>query len=366
MDDERSQAGAATPTSLAGRMDIRADIAALAAAAPDRIAAAATTAELDAIENDLIGKRSRIAELRRGLGAADPGERPGLGRLINTAAAEIREVIAARRSRLEREATGARLAADRVDVTLPGRRPAVGSHHLVNEIMDEIVDIFVSIGFTVATGPEAETEFYNFTALNIPATHPARAESDTLYLDYGDDPEGILLRTHTSPMQARYMEQHDPPVYIVVPGRVYRRDALDPTHTPVFHQIEGLAVDEHITFADLKGSLAYFARQFFGPSERVRFVPNHFPFTEPSAEMKASCFACDGSGCRVCSGTGWIEVLGCGMVHPAVFESVGYDPAAVTGYAFGMGVDRMAMIRHGTGDLRYFFEGDVRVLEQYR
>ncbi|MBT8212601.1 MAG: phenylalanine--tRNA ligase subunit alpha, partial [Acidimicrobiia bacterium] len=206
-------------------------------------------------------------------------------------------------------------------------------------------------------------------------------ETDTLYLDYrgiGEEraaaderyplthaPNEVLLRTHTSPMQARFMEVNDPPVHIVVPGRVFRNEALDPTHSPVFHQVEGLAVDEGVTFADLKGTLAYFARQFFGPKQQVRFLPNHFPFTEPSAEMHVSCFACDGSGCRICSKTGWIELLGCGMVHPAVFEHVGYDPSQVTGFAFGMGADRMAMVRHGITDLRHFFEGDLRVLRQF-
>jgi phenylalanyl-tRNA synthetase alpha chain len=215
-------------------------------------------------------------------------------------------------------------------------------------------------------GPEAETSWYNFTALNMPADHPARAETDTLYLDYGDPDDEVLLRTHTSPMQARYMQSHEPPVYVVVPGRVFRRDALDPTHSPVFHQLEGLAVGEGITFADLKGTLAAFADRFFGSGRQVKFLPSYFPFTEPSAEMAVTCFNCDGSGCRICSQQGWIELLGCGMVDPAVFSHVGYDPSAVTGFAFGMGVDRFAMVRHGISDLRHFFEGDVRVLRQFR
>jgi phenylalanyl-tRNA synthetase alpha chain len=220
--------------------------------------------------------------------------------------------------------------------------------------MDEIVDIFVGLGYTVATGPEAETSFYNFDALNIPETHPSRLESDTLYLDYGDGQDEVLLRTHTSPMQARYMEEHDPPTYVVVPGRVFRADAVDATHAPVFHQIEGLAVDEGITLGDLKGTLAAFAREFFGPATEVKFIPHYFPFTEPSAEMHAY------------TNGQWIELLGCGMVNPAVFEHVGYDPAAVTGFAFGMGAERMAMVRHGITDLRTLLDPDRRVLEQYR
>jgi phenylalanyl-tRNA synthetase alpha chain len=220
--------------------------------------------------------------------------------------------------------------------------------------MDEVVDIFVAMGYAVATGPEAESEFYNFTALNFPPAHPTRLESDTLYLDYGDDPEGVLLRTHTSPMQARYMEDHDPPVYLVVPGRVFRRDQLDPTHSPVFHQIEGLAVDTDITFGDLKGVLDHFAREFLGTGITTKFIPHHFPFTEPSAEM------------HVYTNGRWMELLGCGLVNPAVFEAVGYDPDRVTGFAFGMGADRLAMVRHGITDLRHLFDPDQRILEQYR
>jgi phenylalanyl-tRNA synthetase alpha chain len=244
--------------------------------------------------------------------------------------------------------------ADAVDVTLPGRRPRRGTHHVIRKTMDEIVDIFVGLGYTVATGPEAETEFYNFTALNIPETHPSRLESDTIYLDYGDKDEEILLRTHTSPMQARYMEEHDPPTYVVVPGKVFRADAVDATHSPVFHQLEGLAVDEGITFGDLKGTLASFAKQYFGSSTKVKFIPHYFPFTEPSAEMHAY------------TNGQWMELLGCGMVDPEVFNHVGYDPEKFTGFAFGMGMERIAMVRHGITDLRALLDPDRRVLEQYR
>ena len=260
----------------------------------------------------------------------------------------------------------ARLQSERIDITLPGRAPALGSAHLIHQVWEEITDIFVALGYTVADGPEAETSFYNFDALNTPEAHPSRLESDTLYVDYGDDPEGVLLRTQTSPVQVRYMQQHPPPLYIVSPGRVFRRDTTDATHTPVFHQMEGLAVDDGITFADLKGTLAHFANEFFGAGRKVRVLPHFFPFTEPSAELLMSCFACDGSGCRTCGSTGWIELLGCGMVDPNVFEAVGYDPAAVTGFAFGVGIDRLAMIRHGVPELRHFFDGDLRILEQYR
>ena len=240
-----------------------------------------------------------------------------------------------------------------------------GTEHLITRTIDEVCDIFISLGYTIQTGPEVETAYYNFDALNTPLTHPSRFESDTLYVDYGDPADEVLLRAHTSPMQARYMEAHPPPVHIVVPGRTFRSDTLDATHSPVFHQIEGLAVDAGITFADLKGTLAHFARLFFGPERTIRLIPHFFPFTEPSAEMHVSCFACDGSGCRVCGHSGWIELMGCGMVDPNVFEAVGYDPASVSGFAFGVGVERIAMVRHGIDHIRHFFENDLRVLRQF-
>jgi len=317
--------------------------------------------ELDAIDSALLGRGSPIAEARRGLGGiSDPDERRDTGRAINDVANRIKELVSSRRSTLAAQEEAASLADDRVDVTLPGRRMPRGTHHLITQTIDEIVDIFVALGYTVATGPEAETEFYNFTAMNIPETHPTRLESDTLYLDYGENEGDVLLRTHTSPMQARYMEQHEPPVYVVVPGKVFRADAVDSTHSPVFHQIEGLAVDDGITFADLKGTLATFAREFLGKDTKVKFIPHYFPFTEPSAEMHAY------------SNGRWIELLGCGMVNPAVFEHVGYDPEKVTGFAFGMGPERLAIIRHGitdaqgNNDLRPLLDPDQRILRQYR
>lgn len=321
---------------------------------------------LAVLESEVVGPGSPIAEARRGLRDVPPDQRKELGRAINDVMAALTGRIEARRGELAAAAEAGRLAAEQIDITLPGRAPARGTHHLVKQVWDEVVDIFVALGYLVATGPEVETAYYNFDALNTPPTHPARLESDTLYVEYGDDPEGILLRTQTSPVQARYMEQHPPPVFIVSPGRVFRRDTTDATHTPVFHQMEGLAVGENITFADLKGTLAHFADAFFGGGREVRFQPNFFPFTEPSAEMHVSCFACNGTGCRTCSGSGWIELLGCGMVDPNVLTAVGYDPAAVSGFAFGMGIDRLAMIRYGVPELRFFFDPDLRVLEQYR
>lgn len=341
-------------TNLTGRMDLRASLSEMRTTATARIEAAADLDELAEIESEAVGRRSQIAEARRGFSALPAEERKDLGKFINDIASALTDAIATKRETLERSAVETQLQADRYDVTLPGRVPRRGSHHLIREVMNEIVDIFVSIGYSVITGPEAETDYYSFTALNIPPTHPARLSTDTLYLEFGDEPEGINLRPHTSPMQIRHMEANDPPVYIVVPGRVFRRDALDPTHSPVFHQVEGLAVDSSITFGDLKGSLAYFAREFFGPDTKVKFLPSYFPFTEPSAEMYAY------------HNGEWLEMLGCGMVHPAVFEHVGYDPEKVSGFAFGMGVDRMAMVRHEVTDLRHLFDPDVRTLGQYR
>lgn len=341
-------------TNLSEPMETHQILEQLRTESPARIEQAATVVELEDLAAEVTGKRSPIAAGRRSLASAPPDERRDLGRALNDVALELNALIDARRAALEAVEASQALETDRVDVTLPGRVPPRGTTHLIQQVMDEIVDIFVAMGYTAATGPEVETEFYNFTALNFPVAHPTRLESDTLYLDYGDVPEEVLLRTHTSPMQARYMEQHKPPVYLVVPGRVFRRDQLDPTHSPVFHQIEGLAVDADITFGDLKGVLDHFAREFLGPEITTKFIPHHFPFTEPSAEM------------HVHTNGAWMELIGCGMVNPAVFEAVGYDPDEVTGFAFGMGVDRLAMVRHGITDLRHLFDPDRRVLEQYR
>lgn len=338
----------------------------IASAALARIAAADDVASLDAIEAEVLGPESEIARARRSLGTADEETRRTLGRAVNEAASVVRDSIEERRSRVRRIESDARLAGEGMDLTLPGRQPARGTAHPIHEVWDELVDIFVAIGYTVATGPEAETSYYNFDALNTPPAHPARLESDTLYVEHGEDPEGVLLRTQTSPVQVRWMERHDPPVYVVSPGRVYRRDALDATHSPVFHQMEGLAVDAGITFADLKGTLRHFIDRFFGPGRRTRFLPHFFPFTEPSAELHVSCFQCDGSGCRTCGDSGWIELLGCGVVDPYVLAAAGYDPDAVSGFAFGMGIDRLAMARHQVPEIRHLFDADLRVLEQFR
>jgi phenylalanyl-tRNA synthetase alpha chain len=343
------------------------ELDAIVAAAPDRVAQATTLEELEAIDAELLGKRSKLTEVQRSIGSLPPEEKPQVGQAVQKARAALGEIIGSRRAHLEIEAANALLESDRVDVTLEAYALPSGALHLIQQTIDEVCDIFVGLGYKVAEGPEAEIGWYNFDALNTPPTHPARAESDTMYLDFGQPEDEALLRTQTSPMQARWMEQHDPPVHVVVPGKVYRTDTIDASHLPVFHQIEGLAVDTDITFSDLKGTLAHFAREFFGPKTTVRFRPHFFPFTEPSAELDVSCFACDGGelGCRVCGGAGWLEMLGCGMVDPNVFEAVGYDPSQVTGFAFGMGVERLAMVRHDIHNIRHFIENDIRFLRQF-
>ena len=337
----------------------------LLAAAPDRIKSAPDLQTLREVESALLGRKSLIAESRRSLGSLPPEKRPVVGAELNEAQQQLTALIAQRRAELERAAEDRLLLEDRVDVTLPARELRRGWHHLVTQTLDEVSDIFVSLGYGVVTGPEVDTAWHNFDALNTPPTHPSRLESDTMYVDYGNPDDELLLRTQTSTMQVRYMEQHDPPVYVVAPGRCYRADTLDATHSPVFHQIEGLAVDENISMADLKGTLAYFMREFLGPERKIRLLPHFFPFTEPSAEMHVSCFNCDGSGCRVCSQSGWIELLGCGVVDPHVLEAVGYDSAEYSGFAFGVGAERLAMVRHGIDHIKHFFENDLRVLRQF-
>lgn len=337
------------------------------ASAPELVASAASLAELDDVENRVLGKDSAVGEVRRSMGKIDPDLRPRVGAALNEATRELTALIDERRRTLELGEAEKRLVSEAIDVTLAEVTYPAGHLHLIQQTIDEITDIFVAMGYVVADGPEAELGWYNFDALNTPPDHPARFESDTMYLDYGDPADELLLRTQTSPVQVRWMENHQPPVHVIVPGKTYRTDAIDATHLPVFHQIEGLAVDTDITFADLKGTLHHFASEFFGPGTEIRLRPHFFPFTEPSAELDVSCFNCDGGepDCRVCRGAGWLEMLGCGMVDPAVFVAAGYDPNEVTGFAFGLGVERPAMVRHGITDIRNFIDNDLRFLEQF-
>ena len=337
------------------------------ATGPDAVQSAKTVEELDRVEAQLMGKDSSIGEVRRSMGQLEASEKPVVGARLKEVTAEIQQLLAARRSVLEAAEEERRLVDEKIDVTLESVRFPKGSLHLIQQTIDEVVDIFIGLGYQVATGPEAELAWYNFDALNTPATHPSRLESDTMYLDYGDPADEVLLRTHTSPVQVRWMEKNQPPVYIVVPGKGYRTDTIDATHLPVFHQIEGLAVDENIQFSDLKGTLAHFAREFFGPKTTVRLRPHFFPFTEPSGELDVSCFVCEGDdpACRVCGGEGWLEMLGCGMVDPNVLDAVGYDSSQFSGFAFGMGVERLAMVRHDIHSMRRFIDNDIRFLRQF-
>ena len=332
----------------------------LIAEATRDIESAASLAELDQVRVRLLGKKGLITEQLKSLGALAASERAAAGQKINQAKDTVTAAIEARRTSLERASVAAQLAAGAIDVTVPGRGQGQGGFHPVSKVRRRMEEIFGGAGFEVAEGPEVEDEFHNFEALNIPALHPARAMHDTFYL-----PGGKLLRTHTSPVQVRVMRDRPPPLRIIAPGRVYRCDS-DMTHTPMFHQIEGLVVDEGISLANLKSLLHQFMEQFFERKLRMRFRPSYFPFTEPSAEVDIECLLCGGSGCASCKRTGWIEVLGCGMVHPNVFAQVGIDSERYTGYAFGMGIERMAMLRYHVPDLRLFFENDLRFLAQFR
>ena len=328
------------------------------------IAEATDLPTLDAAQTALLGKRAPYTEVQRSLGALPPKDRKVVGKRANEVRADLNGEIDLRRRQLETAAQDALLESDRIDVTLPGRTPRLGALHPLTVTEMAIVDTFVRMGYRVAEGPQIETDWYNFTALNIPPDHPARSMKDSLFVDI-DGHDDLLLRTETSAVQIHTMQAQEPPVYIVSPGRVFRREAADATHSSVFHQVEGLAVDEGITFADLKGTLETFAQAVFGEGQRVRLVPSYFPFVEPGAQVDVSCFVCGGSGCGTCKSSGWIEMLGAGMVHPQVLENVGYDSERFTGFAFGMGLERVAMVRYGVPDIRLFFEGDVRFLEQF-
>jgi phenylalanyl-tRNA synthetase alpha chain len=339
--------------------DLLQDLEPLVAQSRREIAGCATLADLDAVRVRLLGKSGAVTAKLKMLGTLDADARRAAGAKINTAKEELQASLEARKSELEAEQLAQKLASDAVDVTLPGRGQATGGTHPVTRARRRIEQIFRAAGFDVAEGPEIEDDWHNFEALNIPANHPARAMHDTFYF-----PDGKLLRTHTSPVQIRVMENQAPPVRVIVPGRVYRCDS-DMTHTPMFHQVEGLVVDENISFANLKAMLLGFMRAFFEKEVNIRLRPSYFPFTEPSAELDVSCAACDGKGCRVCKNTGWLEVGGCGVVHPNVLRAVKIDTEKYTGYAFGMGIDRMAMLRYNVPDLRMFFENDLRFLRQF-
>ena len=314
---------------------------------------------LDEVRVSFLGKKGELTTLLKSLGQMDPTERPKAGEAINQAKSAIQDAIEHRKASLANSQLEEELASGSIDITLPGRRSFLGGLHPVTQVLNRIEELFIGSGYEVVTGPEVEDEYHNFEALNIPEHHPARAMHDTFYFGYGG-----LLRTHTSPSQVRTMEKQNPPIRVICPGRVYRRDS-DLTHSPMFHQVEGLVVDEGISFADLKGTLTEFLMKFFEKELAVRFRPSYFPFTEPSAEVDVQCVNCNGKGCRVCSNTGWLEVLGSGMVHPNVLNMSGIDTEKYSGFAFGFGADRLAMLLYEVNDLRLFFESDLRFLRQF-
>ena len=322
----------------------------------DRLAHIKNAADLERLRVEVLGRKGEISRLFKKLGAMPAKDRPELGRNLNQARARLETAFQEVKSHIITVSTG---QPPGLDVSLPGRLPHLGHLHPITQVSVEIIEIFQRLGFAVVEGPDVELDYYNFEALNIPKDHPARDMQDTFYVT-----DNIVLRTHTSPIQIRVMEKQSPPVRIIAPGKAYRCDS-DMTHTPMFHQVEGLMVDKDVSFADLKGVLTIFVHQMFGPDVDLRFRPSFFPFTEPSAEVDIQCVMCRGEGCRVCSETGWLEILGAGMVHPEVFKMVGYGPEEVTGYAFGMGIERIAMLKFGINDLRLFFDNDLRFLEQF-
>lgn len=325
--------------------------------AKSRLSSAEDLKTLESIRREYLGKKGLITLTLRSLGRLPEEERPEAGKCANQVKREIETLLSTRKKELEERK---KIVEEAIDVTLPGRSLRLGTKHPLTQVLDEIKKIFMNLGFEIVEGPEVELEYYNFIALNIPPYHPVRDEHDSFYIA-----DEVLLRTETSAVQIRTMEKRKPPVKIIAPGRVYRRDAVDRTHSHTFHQVEGLWVDKNITFGDLKGTLALFAQQMFGEKVSMRFRPDYFPFTEPSADGAISCIICEGRGCPVCSNTGWLEIFGCGMVHPKVLSNVGYDPEKIGGYAFGLGVERIAMLKYGIDDMRLFFENDLRFLEQF-
>lgn len=317
-------------------------------------------ADLEALRIKYLGKKGELTSVLRGMGSLTPEERPLIGQLANEIRADIEAKIEARRNSAAAEALERRLASERIDVTVPGDVTPVGKMHPISLVQRQLEEIFLGMGYEIAEGPEVEYDYYNFQALNIPEDHPARDTQDTFYIT-----DNILLRSQTSPVQVRTMEKKRPPIKIISPGRVYRSDAVDATHSPLFHQVEGLVVDRGVTMGDLKGTLESFAKTMFGEDTRIRFRPHHFPFTEPSAEVDVSCFACGGKGCRLCKGEGWIEILGAGMVHPNVLRECGIDPDEYSGFAFGLGVERIVMLKYHIDDMRHLYENDVRFLHQF-
>ncbi len=333
---------------------------AIRAAAKQALDTAAAEQDVEGLRVRFLGKKGELTGILKQMGGLSAEERPIVGQLANEVRADIEGAIARAKSHIKEKALAVKLAAETLDVTMPGKKQTLGHKHPLDKVLEEIEEIFLGMGYSVAEGPEVEYDYYNFEALNLPKDHPARDAQDTFYIT-----DNILLRTQTSPVQVRVMEKQKPPIRIIAPGRVYRSDAVDATHSPVFHQIEGLVVDKNVTMGDLKGTLEEFAKRLYGEDAVVRFRPHHFPFTEPSAEMDVMCFECGGKGCRLCKGEGWIEILGCGMVHPKVLQNCGIDPEEYSGFAFGVGLERVVMRRYGITDMRLLYENDLRFLHQF-
>lgn len=307
-----------------------------------------------------LGKKGELTKILRGMGGLSSEERPIVGKSANEIRKNIEEILEVSLKDIKEKEKNTKLSEENIDISLPGKRQYLGKRHPLEQTLDKMKEIFINMGFTVEEGPEIELDYYNFEALNIPKNHPARGEQDTFYIN-----DHVVLRTQTSPIQIRTMENQKPPIKMIAPGKVYRSDSVDATHSPIFYQMEGLVIDKGITFADLKGTLEMFAKRMFGEDLKTKFRPHHFPFTEPSAEMDATCFVCHGEGCKVCKGEGWIEILGCGMVHPQVLKNCGIDPEVYSGFAFGFGVDRMVMQKYGIDDIRLLYESDMRFLNQF-
>ena len=329
-------------------------------AAFNEISTAENSTTLEEIRVKYLGKKGELTTILRGMGSLTPEERPVVGKLVNEAKNEVEAKLEEAVTKIKEKEKNAKLASEVIDISLPGKKQVIGKRHPLDLTLERMKEIFISMGFSIEDGPEVELDHYNFEALNIPNDHPARSEQDTFYIN-----DNIVLRTQTSPIQIRTMESQEPPIKMISPGKVYRSDAVDATHSPIFYQMEGLVIDKGVTFADLKGTLELFAKKMFGDKVVTKFRPHHFPFTEPSAEMDATCFVCEGKGCRVCKGSGWIEILGCGMVHPNVLRNCGIDPEVYSGFAFGFGVDRMVMLKYGIDDIRALYESDMRFLNQF-
>lgn len=319
-----------------------------------------SSSKLEEIRVKYLGKKGELTTILRSMGGLSKEERPVVGKLVNEVKKEVEDKIEEKLNIIKEKEKNDKLASEVIDISMPGKKNMIGKRHPLDLTLESMKDIFISMGFTVEEGPEVELDYYNFEALNIPKNHPARSEQDTFYIN-----DNLVLRTQTSPVQIRVMENQSPPIKMIGPGKVYRSDAVDATHSPIFYQMEGLVIDKGVTFADLKGTLELFAKKMFGDKVKTKFRPHHFPFTEPSAEMDATCFVCEGKGCRVCKGSGWIELLGCGMVHPQVLRNCGIDPEVYSGFAFGFGVDRMVMLKYGIDDIRLLYESDMRFLNQF-